>query len=317
MAYVPVVSAETISDIQRRPLLAAAERHISMGDDCADLSIDQLCSIYPSWIKEDMLLGVNSLLRAAEEQDTYVYPLWPGEAGDKHHVSLVHFAVPGQAPFVLLCAGGAYCSVASMVEAFPIAARLNEMGYHAFVLEYRCGGEGRYPEPMEDLARAIRFIQRNAEKLHVKREHYAACGMSAGGHLVATLGAKSMQDIYAGIPKPAAIFLGYPVITMGEYTHPLSRQTLLGRHAAEEAVERLSIEKQIYEHTPPVYLWQCANDDVVPVENSKLLRDALKHQGIPCRYRLYPGTAHGWALGSGTPAEGWLAEAVQFWQAQK
>ena len=41
--------------------------------------------------------------------------------------------------------------------------------------------------------------------------------------------------------------------------------------------------------------------------------DAL---GIPTEFHCYPGLGHGFGLGTGTAAEGWLDDAVAFWEAQ-
>lgn len=310
----PITSAQTVAQIQSYPQLTAACAHLFMGEGCADTTIDQFCRNNPSWVKEDMLFGLNRLLEVADAEEAYVHPIWPGESGAKEKISLIHFPVSGEAPFVLVCAGGAYCTVASMVEAFPIAAKLNELGYHAFVLEYRSGKNARFPAPMEDLRQAILYIQQNAQMLHVKPDDFAVCGMSAGGHLVATLAAKSMQDFYAAIPMPAALFLAYPVVTMGKYPHSLTRGTLLGQDPDEAIVEKLSIEKQIHKHSPPVFLWQCREDAVVPFPNSLMLDGALEQNGVRHCFRIFEGNAHGWALGTGTQAEGWLEEAVRFWQ---
>ena len=38
--------------------------------------------------------------------------------------------------------------------------------------------------------------------------------------------------------------------------------------------------------------------------------------GIPTEFHHYPGLPHGFGLGTGTVAEGWLDEAAQFWEAQ-
>lgn len=316
MTCMPISSRETVAQIQSRPQLAGAKAHLFMGEECENISIDTFCHNNPDWVKSDMLRGLNRLLEVADAEETYAYPLWPGEDGPKQRVSLIHFPMSGCAPFVLVCAGGAYCTVASMVEAFPIAARLNEMGYHAFVLEYRSGADAAFPAPMEDLRQAIRYILKNAAKLHVQPQAYAVCGMSAGGHLVATLAAESLLDFYGDIPKPAALFLAYPVVTMGEYTHPLSRMMLLGQNPEEETICRFSVEKQIHRDSPPVFLWQCREDNVVPFKNSVMLDAALGENGIRHCFRVFEGAAHGWGLGTGTQAEGWLEEAARFWQTQ-
>ena len=44
--------------------------------------------------------------------------------------------------------------------------------------------------------------------------------------------------------------------------------------------------------------------------------EALDTLGIPTEFHHYPGLPHGFGLGTGTVAEGWLDEAAQFWEAQ-
>lgn len=44
--------------------------------------------------------------------------------------------------------------------------------------------------------------------------------------------------------------------------------------------------------------------------------EALDALGIPTEFHHYPGLPHGFGLGTGTVAEGWLDEAAQFWEAQ-
>ena len=41
---------------------------------------------------------------------------------------------------------------------------------------------------------------------------------------------------------------------------------------------------------------------------------ALRRAGVEVEYRKYPNLGHGFGLGSGTSAEGWLLRAIQFWE---
>lgn len=50
-------------------------------------------------------------------------------------------------PFAIICPGGAYSMVCSFVEGLPYAKRLNEQGYSAFVLYYRCRKKPGIPLP--------------------------------------------------------------------------------------------------------------------------------------------------------------------------
>ena len=44
--------------------------------------------------------------------------------------------------------------------------------------------------------------------------------------------------------------------------------------------------------------------------------DALAALGIPAEFHVYEGLSHGFGLGSGTVAEGWIDDAVAFWEEQ-
>lgn len=109
--------------------------------------------------------------------------------------------------------------------------------------------------------------------------------------------------------------LSYPLITMGEFTHEGSRGKLLGEECDNIALrEKYSIEKHVDAHYPKTYLWQCKDDNVVPYQNSILMIEALKNGGVEYEHFAVEGTAHGWGLATNTAAEGWLNQAVAFWQ---
>ena len=42
--------------------------------------------------------------------------------------------------------------------------------------------------------------------------------------------------------------------------------------------------------------------------------DALSYLGIPTEFHSYKGLSHGFGLGTGTVAEGWIYGAVDFWK---
>ncbi len=61
-------------------------------------------------------------------------------------------------PSVVLCAGGAYFAVCTMVESLPTARHFLEKGYQVFLLTYRVGEPGVTPRSIDDLARAIKYL---------------------------------------------------------------------------------------------------------------------------------------------------------------
>jgi acetyl esterase/lipase len=42
--------------------------------------------------------------------------------------------------------------------------------------------------------------------------------------------------------------------------------------------------------------------------------EALRNAGSEVEYREYRGLGHGFGLGVGTSAEGWIIEAIQCWE---
>lgn len=44
--------------------------------------------------------------------------------------------------------------------------------------------------------------------------------------------------------------------------------------------------------------------------------DSLEALGIETEFHKYPGLRHGFGLGTGTVAEGWIEDAVSFWEKQ-
>ena len=145
----------------------------------------------------------------------------------------------------------------------------------------------------------------HAEELNVEISGYAVMGFSAGGHLAASFGTENLGWAYYGLPVPATMILCYPVITMGAKTHDGSRQFLLDDLADDPtAQKKYSIEQQVSDRYPATYVWQFDADDIVPIDNSRMLMDALRKNNIPNKYETFPGTLHGAGLGTGTPAEG-------------
>ena len=144
-------------------------------------------------------------------------------------------------------------------------------------------------------------------------EKVGVIGSSAGGHLVASFGAEKTGYAKYGLPKPAALVLIYPVISMGQLTHAGSRQNLIGSDPSADTVELLSIEKQVTSDYPPTFLWCGDADTCVNPKNSHMMAEALKNAGVLHRFMEFPGVGHGVGLHIGGVSESWFEEAVKFW----
>ncbi len=217
-------------------------------------------------------------------------------------------------PLAILVPGGGYTLVCSFMEGTPIARKLNEKGISAVIVYYRTGKQAKCPNPIDDLARAIKEIFSKTEEYHLDIRNYSIWGASAGGHLTAEFGSDNLGYQKYGLKKPGALILAYPVITMDkEYTHMGSHDNFVGKNATKEEEDMCSVEKHVGKDYPSTFVWCGSADELVPNYNSIELDKALSEQGIDHIFRIYEGVAHGVGPGSDTAAKGWIDEAVEFW----
>ncbi|MBQ1749776.1 MAG: alpha/beta hydrolase [Lachnospiraceae bacterium] len=227
--------------------------------------------------------------------------------------------------------GGGYAHTIEDGEGYPIAAHLNELGYTAFVLEYRTGLDCSDHAPMKDLARTVQHIFDHQEELNIDPENYALIGFSAGGNLAGIYGTEIYGYKKYGTAKPGALIMGYPWSNINHWMqHPYWNiwEGLLGIwlsergnffmfrfHQSHEKRESLCVQNFIDDNYPPVYMF--SGDDDILVKSgahTDVLARALKKKNIPLMYQRFFHVPHGVGLGIGTNAEGWLDEAVTFWE---
>ena len=75
---------------------------------------------------------------------------------------------------------------------------------------------------------------------------------------------------------------------------------------------------EIPEHVggfPPCAVFLTETDSLVNPEHSRLLAQALKRRGIPCRFEAGASGGHGFADGTGMCMEGWTERAVRWYEA--
>ena len=81
---------------------------------------------------------------------------------------------------VVLMAGGAYQFRGNYTDALPTAAALREYGYQTFIVDYRLSPYSQQ-EGALDVARAVRFVRKNADAYGIDPDDIAVMGFSAGG----------------------------------------------------------------------------------------------------------------------------------------
>ena len=253
------------------------------GDTLGELRLTWYSNIDP----EKTVEIVNSLWQRAGAGETVFYDIYTEEekAADpeKEDTGLFFFRGEPGAPFAVCNAGGGFAYVGAMQDSFPHALELSKRGYNAFALIYRPGAQ----TACEDLARAISFIFDHAGELEVDTRCYSLWGGSAGGRMAAWLGSYG-PAAFGGeeLPRPGAVIMQY---------------TGHSDYAGDD---------------PPTFACVGENDGIAGWRTMERRIRALDALGIPTEFHHYPGLGHGFGLGTGTAAEGWLDQAVDFWEGQ-
>ena len=201
----------------------------------------------------------------------------------KKHTGLFFFRGKPGAPFAIIAPGGGFAYVGSVHEGFPYAVEINKQGYNAFVLKYRTGSGGTVAT--EDLAAAITYIFEHAATLGVGTQTYSVWGSSAGARMVASIGSHGVAA-FGGkpLPKPATVVMAYT------------------GHADYSSDE------------PPTFVVVGEHDGIAPPAIMERRVATLRQAGTPVEYHKYQGLGHGFGVGTGTSAEGWVLEATRFWE---
>lgn len=231
---------------------------------------------------------VNYMLDMASNKAAFFYDIYTEEEKAanpaKGDTGLFFFRGKPGAPFAVISAGGGFSYVGSIHESFPHALELSKQGYNAFVLQYRTGGANA---ACEDLAAAISFIFARAKELEADTNNYSLWGGSAGARMAAYLG--SYGTAYFGgneLPRPGAVIMQYTGHT--DYT----------------------------KNDPPTFACVGENDGIANWRTMENRINNLSRLGIVTEFHKYPNLGHGFGLGAATSAEGWLNDAVAFWEKQ-
>ena len=273
----------------------------------------------------DAAAGLNLVIDNYNHGVQVTYKLYTPEeiAADprKDEVELYYFPAKGgsAAPvkYALVVPGNMYEKSAKMREGCSVSYQMHEMGYAAFVLRYSVGHDNTDNAAYEDLVRAVRFITAHAEDFGVQAEDYALVGFSAGGQMCGVFGSSRLGYKARGLPKPGALLLGYPVIDYF-YAKPVYNLVYDCGEPGERYYD-VVVSREVDADYPPTYHWFGLNDGTLMMmdifRQGPALDKALEEAGVMHKMVVYPNARHRSSVGTGTDAEGWLADGAAFWEA--
>lgn len=286
-------SQSTVSDVINDPvfgsfgrLLFPVDRNVPPSMTLAQVSTSNVYMWYPYIQVEKTVEILNYLHSQAANGEQIFHSIYSADeiAQDRSKKDTGLFVFKGEIgkPFAITNAGGGFAYVGAMHDSFPHSLEFSKAGYTAFALIYRPD------DPYTDLAQAISYIYENADKLGVEKENYSLWGGSAGARMAATLGNKGYLTQLTGnsnLPQAAAVIMQY---TGYSSVSPLD---------------------------PPTYNCVGSNDGIASWRTMQNRLQRLSDMGIPTEFHVYEGLGHGFGIGTGTVAEGWINDAINFWKA--
>ena len=279
-----------VKDVANNPLFGSYGRllfpvHKNISNTLTLGNVGNILTWYHNVRPEKTVEIVNTLMERVAGGETVFYDIYSDEEKQadpaKADTGLFLFRGKPDARFAIVNAGGGFVYVGAMHDSFPAALELSKKGYNAFALIYRPGEQ----TACEDLARAVSFIHQHKEELGVDAEDYSLWGGSAGARMAALVGAGG-PAAYGGdnLPRPAAVitqYTGYSSVSAND---------------------------------PPTYANVGTNDGIANVQTMQNRIDRLRVQGTDAEIEVFAGLSHGFGLGTGTIAEGWIDRAVSFWE---
>jgi acetyl esterase/lipase len=253
-----------------------------------DTRLNQVASLMPyhGRVNPDIVVGtLNHMIDEVDAGKTIFYDFYTErqkqEDPTKNSTGLFFYKGKPGAPFAIVCPGGGFSYVGSLHEGFPLGREISKKGLNAFVIRYRISEQ----KATEDLAAAIAYVFRNSETLGVSKQGYSLWGGSAGARMVGNIALSGVTPYGGGnLPKPTTVVIAYT----GQSSYS--------------------------SNFPPTFITVSANDGIANASTVERRVENLRNAGVEVEYRRYRNAGHGFGLGVGTDAEGWVEDAVQFWE---
>lgn len=193
------------------------------------------------------------------------------------------------APVVVFFYGGSWKDGAKSEYAF-VGQALAAQGFVAVLPDYRLYPEVRFPDFLDDSARAVRWVADHIATYGGDPRRLALAGHSAGAYNAAMLALDRHYLARAGVRRGAIRAL---VGLSGPYDFlPLdagTAQEVFGDAPDKAATQPITF---VGSGSPPAFLTTGDRDDTVRPRNTTALAARLRASGVGVVERIYPGLDH-------------------------
>ncbi|MHB9295908.1 putative Acetylxylan esterase [Pillotina sp. SPG140] len=226
-------------------------------------------------------------------------------------------------PAIIILPGGAFTFLSDR-EAEPVALTFAKEGFHTFVLNYSVGDYSAFPNPLDDVSKAIWEVRRNADLWGIEKDSIALMGFSAGACIAAmsatqwnTPGLADRIDAPEDDIKPNAAVIGYGASLLSTIFDAQDEDLIVpppGKISADRTPE-LDVVNYVGPHTAPLFFWHNRYDKLVPVINPILMAEAMTKYKLPFEMHIFQKGEHGMSVNNmlSNPSGEGLDPSVSMW----
>ncbi|HXD30571.1 MAG TPA: alpha/beta hydrolase [Pyrinomonadaceae bacterium] len=214
---------------------------------------------------------------------------------------------PNGAAIIFIVSGGWVSRYTPPEQVLPRYQELFDKGFTVITLRH--GGSPKYliPDIVADVRRGVRFIHFHAKGWGIDPNRMGVWGGSAGGHLALLIGLAAdngdpaaKEDFMKESDRVQAVVAYFPPVDLRPIVRGLNPAPTGG---VLDNYPALNFEKEkaadyspivfVTSDDPPTLLIHGDKDDLVPIQNSQIIFDALKKGNVKTDFITIPGAGHG------------------------
>lgn len=200
-------------------------------------------------------------------------------------------------PAIIFIHGGQWRS-SSKDEEKSLAKKFAKAGFVGFTVNYHLADQYKYPMQLDDVQKAVRWVRANSATYKVDPNRIGAMGADMGGQLAALLGEidtrensdttlanySSRVNAVVTLFSPTDITSNSDTQKDGPFKDVINNLFGQSPDAVADLAKAASPLYAVNANTSPFLIFQGANNDIVPVDQSRQFYAALQKAGVDVKY---------------------------------
>jgi acetyl esterase/lipase len=253
-----------------------------------------------------VLLALVAPLRAADEVQIVPDVVYGHKDGMALTFDVFKPAKPNGAAILWIQSGGWYSNYTDPPAMAAVCKPFLEKGWTMCIVRHGSAPKYTVPEAAQDVRRCVRVVHLKAKEFGIDPDRLGVMGGSAGGHLSLMLGTTgddgdpaAKDEVLKQSSRVAAVVALYPPTDISTWTTdpPEAIKKIPGLKPPLTFDAKLAPEYspllKVTDKTAPTLMIHGDKDELVPIEHSKKMLEALEKVKVPVKLVTIEGAGHG------------------------